>query len=522
MTQSTLRLMFRRDWPLLCILLMGATLGLLCIRSLQIGQPADDADYLILAESLATGRGLRLINFPTAPMEQWFPAGWPLLLAPILLISPKNYELTRIVPYASTLAAIVVMYGIGRNYWRRDIQIASTLLFAVSPVIVIGAGSPLSEPAYLTFSLLAIICVERLLVDERATVRLLLATSIMVAATIAIRTIGLTLFAATVVYLLLRRKARSAFALLVITPILLIPQFILNSMAGGGVLSPSYQAVIDGGLAEKIDHVFQNLATYVIDIIPNMLVGLFGPQIDQFLQTRGLAFGGSLLKAALIGTVCVGLATSLRAFRLYHVYTVLFFGATLLYYNPVSGSASTRYAVPILPFLIAFFLVGASSAINGLVRIARNARQRDHFSRAAVAVLTATVAIISVGRVIQQGMISPLKDRMTDVSIGSSWINANTQPSAIIAMPNPIPRYIYAQRDVLWFPSVQSQEELMAWLEAQGVTHLMVGPPLRPSVDTALDEYQLAYVIPLVLSYPEHFRLDYTNDQWNVKVYSIR
>jgi len=265
--------MSQDNWSLLAIVLVSATLGLLCFRSMQIGQPADDADYLILAESLATGHGLRLICFPSAPLEQWFPAGWPLLLTPFALISPKNYELTRILPFAFTLVSIVAVCVVGRIYWRREVGLASTLLFAVAPAVVLGAGSPMSEPAYMAFSFLAMICVERLQGEQRPKWQTLLAASLLIAATIAVRTIGFTLLTAAVIYLLLHRKIKIALALGLITLVVLIPQFVLNASAGGVILSPRYQAAISSGLIEKLSHVLQNFIVYLADIIPSLLVG---------------------------------------------------------------------------------------------------------------------------------------------------------------------------------------------------------------------------------------------------------
>lgn len=522
-SNQAIRRMFQSSWPLLFILTLSATLGLLSLRSVQIGQPADDADYLILAESLASGHGLRLINYPSAPAEQWFPAGWPMLLSPILLISPKNYELTRLLPFIFTLLSIAAAYMVGCLYWRREIQLTSVLLFALAPAIVLGAGSPMSEPAYITFSLFGIVFVERLLVGKQLEWRVLLAASLLIAAAIAVRTIGYTLLGAAVIYLLLRHRAKFALALLFLTSVLLIPQFVQNISAGGAVMSPQYQVAISGGLTDKLSHSLQNLNTYLSNTIPTLLVGLFGPQVDRLLQTYGLGWTAIALKGAVSGAVCVGFVASLREFRLHQIYTGLFMAATLLYYNPASGSAHPRYVVPILLFLIAYLLIGTVTVVQFFARILRvQDKRRRYVSQAALIVLTTAIVLISVGRNIQQGVTSPLRDRMTDVSAGASWIALHTPSTAIVAMPNPVPRYIYAQRKVLDFPSVTTPQDLLTWFESQGVTHLLIGPPLRPNLDIALDDYQMTYVLPLLQAHPEYFRLEYRDDRWNVKVFSIQ
>ena len=66
-------------------LLITLFLSLLRFNTIPVGTFFDDAHYLILAESLATGNGYNLINFPDMPPEDAFPPGWPLLLAPFSL-----------------------------------------------------------------------------------------------------------------------------------------------------------------------------------------------------------------------------------------------------------------------------------------------------------------------------------------------------------------------------------------------------------------------------------------------------
>ncbi|MEY2817871.1 MAG: hypothetical protein RL275_1334, partial [Chloroflexota bacterium] len=65
---------------LLTLIILSATLALLRFNSLQIGTSYDDAKYIILAESLASGQGYELINFPRPQIERNFPPGWPLVL----------------------------------------------------------------------------------------------------------------------------------------------------------------------------------------------------------------------------------------------------------------------------------------------------------------------------------------------------------------------------------------------------------------------------------------------------------
>ena len=83
--------------------LVGAVAVLAGINAMDasiVGVFYDDAHYVILGESLATGRGYRYINLPGAPQGTHFPPGYPALLALLWRISPsfpENIALFRIV-----------------------------------------------------------------------------------------------------------------------------------------------------------------------------------------------------------------------------------------------------------------------------------------------------------------------------------------------------------------------------------------------------------------------------------------
>jgi len=63
--------------------LFVAALAIYALRFQTATQPGvshDDAEYLVLAESFATGKPYRLINYPAAPLETIWPPGYPLLV----------------------------------------------------------------------------------------------------------------------------------------------------------------------------------------------------------------------------------------------------------------------------------------------------------------------------------------------------------------------------------------------------------------------------------------------------------
>src|SRR5205085_5084384 len=62
--------------------------GIFAVDTLPIGGFYDDAFYVILAKSLATGHGYRNLNLPGAPFATHYPPGYPLLLAVLWWLGP--------------------------------------------------------------------------------------------------------------------------------------------------------------------------------------------------------------------------------------------------------------------------------------------------------------------------------------------------------------------------------------------------------------------------------------------------
>src|SRR5438132_657505 len=71
-------------WWRLAIMLVGAAAfaaGAAAVDSRPVGIVHDDAMYVILARSLATGHGFRFLNLPGMPAATHFPPGYPAFLA---------------------------------------------------------------------------------------------------------------------------------------------------------------------------------------------------------------------------------------------------------------------------------------------------------------------------------------------------------------------------------------------------------------------------------------------------------
>ncbi len=153
----------RWDGKLRFFVLIGLVAGACALYlwrfdSFQVGTYMDDAQYVVLAESLAQGAQYGLVNQPSEVLPTRYPFGWPLLLSPIYALFGGDFQPLKMVSLLLTLGGVVVV-ALG---WRQLgllspwIGIASAGLFAFSPLVVGHARMVMSEPAFLFVVLLAL------------------------------------------------------------------------------------------------------------------------------------------------------------------------------------------------------------------------------------------------------------------------------------------------------------------------------------------------------------------------------
>ncbi|MCE7860428.1 MAG: hypothetical protein DYG86_11660, partial [Chloroflexi bacterium CFX2] len=146
---------------LLILIPASAFLALLRFDSLQLGTSYDDAHYIILAESLVSGEGYKLINFPRPQIERNFPPGFPILLAPFTLVFQKNFEALKLVSLILWLASIPLVHKFFSKRLNSPGLEVLTAFVALNPLLIGSSVSVMSESAYVFFSLLALVVFDK-------------------------------------------------------------------------------------------------------------------------------------------------------------------------------------------------------------------------------------------------------------------------------------------------------------------------------------------------------------------------
>jgi hypothetical protein len=336
----------------------------------------DNATYLVLGQSLATGQGYRMVSDPRAPQMALYPPGYPLIAAGVLaLMGTTRQLLAAIVPLkllsiALFLASIALTYDLLRRQ-STVLAVLTALLMAVNPQLLHFANEVGTEIPYLFMSLACIWLFERLQWEPGT--RAMWGVAILVACAFYVRSIALVMAAAFALSLLAGRQSRQALLLALVTAALALPWFVYTSSlpsTGTSVgLGRGYFALFlssdpygaqQATLSEVVSRVMQNLRIYALDIWPNVLF----PHASGLATPLGPA--SAVVPLAISLLIGLGFAQEARRGRASEWYAALYFAACAGYLW-----AQSRLIVPIIPFAIYYCGVAVQSLLNFVLRSVR-------------------------------------------------------------------------------------------------------------------------------------------------------
>lgn len=479
---------------LLGLMLASTILALLRFNSLQIGTSYDDAKYIILAESLANGEGYQLINFPRPQIERNFPPGWPLLLSPFTRVFPKNYDALKVVSLVLWLASILLVHKLFSKRLSSPYLEVLTALVALNPLLIGTSVTVMSESAYLFFSLLALLAFDRM---DKKQIGLLLLATFLAFYTQQIRTIGIALTVSLLVILFFSRRFKELGISVILFVVGFALQSWLNLRNGGTVISSGYEAqVLSGSVLEKLGQILANASGYFDQVLAGALIPIFGTRLDA---SFGILF--FIFNLVILVLIIAGMHASKPKFEWMHIYFAIYVAGILAFWNPQVGSVKARFLIPILPLLYFYFL-------NGLKWLTREN------SRIVIGV-TAGIALVLLARNLQDWR-SPIREQMSNLSLGTSWVAENAPADAVVMVNEPVPAYVHVKRKTINFP--KNDQSLQQYLDNQGVDYIVIAPLLQSPKSAELSK-DVKEIQTTIESLPDAFELVFEDIENNVKVY---
>ncbi len=493
-------------------IILSASFGFLRFNSLQLGTSYDDAHYIILAESLSSGQGYQLINFLRPQIERAFPPGWPILLAPLTFLFPGNYTVLKLLSLVLWLASIFLIYRIFSKRIQSPYLEIVTGLAALNPLLIGTSVTVMSETAYLFFSLLAlnVFDVWKDKAGDKKDWFIVLVAGLALYTQL-IRTIGIALMIALVVYFLLTRRWREAGIATSVFVAGALLQMWINLRNGGSVVSAGYESQVFGSsIFEKLGQMWSNVLGYFNQTVAGSLIPIFSSRVAAFLGNYGLEVLPALVNIIILMLIIIGLFLVVKNFQMMDIYFVIYVVGVLAFWNPDVGSVKARFLIPIIPFLY-FYLV------QGIVWTKEKAaRSRIRYGRRIEAVLFIFIALTLIIRNVQDWR-NPVMNQMTDISIGTSWVAENAPPDSIVMVNEPVPAYVHVQRKTIGYPS--NGQELERYLDNQGIDYIVVSPKLQSPRSMELDNFTVNQLLPILNSQTEKFKIVFTSAEYNVTVY---
>lgn len=495
--------------------------------AVQPGVSHDDAEYIVLAESFATGRPYRVISYPEAPLERTWPPGYPALVltVPWLLFGP-NVTALRGVNLLLAMVNGVMGYRLARRYLERPVALAAAAMFLLNPQVAGTASVAMSDTAF-TFFCLAFLLVflrwDALGPGKRRTptrFALFLLAALLLAAAILTRYWGVAVLGGAVLYLATRRQFARALALAAGVGIALLPFLLFLAAQPQATADLSSYRVAQLAARSPADYArsaFLSLSTYG-QAIPLVLVPLLGPGAASALGKFGVAWVVTAANTVILLVAGAGFATSVLKQRAVALVIACYGGMLLLFTAHIGEEPivfdEPRYLVPMLLFLYVGLIVGLRAIVRRVIRSSRA-------EWIVYASLSALVVVLILRNVQQSRTTLPV----ADLSAGASWTQAHTDTEAVFMTPDPVSRYLYLRRHTVDYPTAGDAANLWSTIRAQHVDYLLTAPPLRlgPSPNNAQlpDPAMEEAVLPLIRERPECFTLVFEDRDKKAAVYQV-
>ncbi|MBS4015149.1 MAG: hypothetical protein KGZ86_01750 [Candidatus Latescibacteria bacterium] len=326
----------------------------------------DNAHYLILAKSLLSGQGYNDIFAPDSPPHTQYPPGFPILLIPGLVLFGDNFVFTKLIILLFSLAAFCLFYIFYKQHLIDKQWVFALLLFALCPLIIMYSHYILSEIPYLFFSILGLYLLEKSQVLNRKNIALFVLMICVLIFTYYIRTAGISLILATLIYLIIKKRYKEFLIVLVFSAAFIYLWQTRSAKYGGGgyfeqFLSRNPYDLEAGKISsgELVSRFFKNLKIYTTEVFPKIVL----PTWHKLTALRIFGFLSS-------GLILVGLISKLKKIKVTEIYLILFLGITFAWPEVWTGD---RFILPVVPFLFYYLILGVrliskkSLVISGIV-----------------------------------------------------------------------------------------------------------------------------------------------------------
>ena len=521
---------------------IAATAGLLlavCVYVLRldrvVGLVVDDAWYVLLGQALARGDGYRLISSAATPIMPVVPPGFPAILSIVFRFSPEFPQNMLLLKSVS----IAAMMGVGLLSYRYFVEcrpvpwqlgIGISVATILTPGFVFLATSTvMAESVFTLGQLLTIIVIERSVRtgDDARGRRATLIAAVLAAATMLVRSTGVALIVAVVLYLVTERRWRRAVVFAAATSACLLPWTFYaraheptsaQRLEHGGAIAYAYSDSIrmrraadptsgQVTLRELPARVGENL----VNVFGRDVGGVFVPAFFRGPDESGeevVALGGQLGLTA--GSMGSATATMIISFVLSSIALIGYVSAARARLTaaevllPISFAMivavpffTFRYVLPLAPFLFFYLVEGIRTSTRWFERWMTGTR-RDPWRLARIVILCIVgLDVYDHAQYIFDAHHADRAQRVDwiadarEVDAVLDWMKQNLEQEGAVATTNPALVYLETGRKTL---AIDDHPNNWRKWKARGVRYVV---SLRPGpLPESSYGYRLLYQSP--------------------------
>jgi len=437
------------------LVLMFFMLGVLYL--LRIGTPTDscafgwdNSEYVVLAKSLATGQGLRMINEPDAPFSIFYPVGYPAVLSVILRFmpfEPLSEYMLRALCYLSCVACLIALYlsfRLFQHYVSYTLSVILTLLLGTSPELVTFAGSIWSECLFTMWVIGAVLLIkltgDSSVKQSRKLYRfVIVCVSVCAGFSMLTRVAGVALIAGILIFFLVR-DWKMAMLFLVVTGAVVSPFMLWKAM---NVAQEGYLRWVWAHYAWQVP--FRNVGR-LLQYFSKLLFAPMSTSSGQLILERYHLSAAATMLAVLLGMVfCIGLFKLIQG-KDAIAYVLLCYIAMVTFYP----WEPDRFMLPVNALIVVSFIRGISDFI---VRFASRV-QTDSILAIVLTVCFSGSAMVNYSRIRNVYLYGDAggekqAKRWGEFKESLQWIKDNTTADSVIVTTLAAGTYLLTERKTI-------------------------------------------------------------------------
>jgi len=457
----------------------------------------DDSVYILISRNFINGAFPRFFFSPSLPPYFVYYVLLPLLLVPFAAFAPQNFLLMKMVPFISSLLAIIAinefLKGVTDNKKRKIVLI----LFTCNPWIVEYSTRIMTELPFMLLCVCTLIAYNKYTEQRKA--RYFAALVVFAGLSFYTRAFGFAFIIAIVAIFAIRKKRREAllatiFFLIILAPILRSAPALLRHFFETMVTKQEYAAFDfkQIGLLQLLWRMGYNFLAYagnyvpdiffkpiLIDIAPRLATGAINP-----LFLPKFTFGALVSTVALFGFI----KTARRRLQLAHVYVIFH-----LLINLVINVYIARYILSLLPLLLWFFFEGLDA-----VEKTKKKLVNISFTFLFAGSLLGSTKNIYISRT---GYLPPEIKSFIECN---EWVKEKVPADKITLSYKPIYTIIYASRKAIDYIMSENVDEQIKHIREHDIDYVVVGD-LGCFIDLK------TAMLKTIQRYPDRFRLVYTS-----------